>query len=149
MTLTTNILLLPRVGNFLPWPHDSFESTNYFFLGFTATTSTPTCFFFFFFKALYAATKMITKLSTSILRLETLSIYEGKHLYISQEIHTYNINNNNKTWLGFFLLYSRQNIKPYTSNELGPSWKNCKKKFCASFDRLSLIFDRSSLAESQ
>ena len=38
---------------------------------------------------------------------------EGNHLLISQKIHT---EEPPKTWLGFFLLYLRQNIKPYTSN---------------------------------
>ena len=42
-TYTTNILLLPRVEILLPRPHDSTESTDYFFLGFIASTSTPTC----------------------------------------------------------------------------------------------------------
>ena len=31
-TQTTNILLLPRIENLLPRPHDSSESTDYFFL---------------------------------------------------------------------------------------------------------------------
>ena len=35
--------MLPQVGNLLPWPRDSSESTDYFFLGFLASTSTPTC----------------------------------------------------------------------------------------------------------
>ena len=35
--------MLPWVGNLLPWPRDSSESTNYFFLGFPASTGTPTC----------------------------------------------------------------------------------------------------------
>ena len=38
---------------------------------------------------------------------------------------THSINNNMKTWIGFFVLYLRQNIKPYTSYglrlELGKS----------------------------
>ena len=37
--------MLPRVGNLLPRPRDSSESTDYFFLGFSASTSTPTCIF--------------------------------------------------------------------------------------------------------
>ena len=32
--------MLPRVGNLLSWPRDNFESTDYFFLGFTVSTST-------------------------------------------------------------------------------------------------------------
>ena len=35
--------MLPRVGNLLPWPHDSSEPIDYFFLGFIVSTSTPTC----------------------------------------------------------------------------------------------------------
>ena len=30
-TYTINILMLPRVENLLPWPHDSSKSTDYFF----------------------------------------------------------------------------------------------------------------------
>ena len=30
-------------------------------------------------------------------------------------------------WIGFSLLYLRQNIKSYTSNRLGLSWKFCRK----------------------
>ena len=44
--------------------------------------------------ALESATELITKLSTSILRLETISVCEGKHLQISQKIHTHNIKSN-------------------------------------------------------
>ena len=87
------------------------------------------------FKLLKAATESITKLLTSILRLETLSVCEDKHLQISQKIHTHSIKSNNKTWLEFSLLYLGQNIKPYTSNGLGLSWKFSKKK---QFTRLSI-----------
>ena len=68
-------------------------------------------------------------------------------LEISQEIHIHSINNNIKKWLGFFLLYLRQNIKPYTLNEPGLSWKILQKKICTSFDRSSLILDQSSQAD--
>ena len=44
------------------------------------------------------------------------------------EIHIHSINNNNKTWLGFFLLYLRQNIKPYTSYGLGLELENFVEK---------------------
>ena len=42
-----------------------------------------------------------------------------------------------KTWLGFFLLYLRQNIKPYTLNPTRYT----------SFDQSSLIFYQSSQAD--
>ena len=35
--------MLPRIGNLLPWPRDSSKSTDYFFLGFIASTNTSTC----------------------------------------------------------------------------------------------------------
>ena len=35
--------MLPRVGNLLPWLHDNSESMDYFFLRFSASTSTPAC----------------------------------------------------------------------------------------------------------
>ena len=95
----------------------------------------------FFFKLLKAATKAITQISTLILILITLSMYEGKHLQISQEIHTHSISTPSKTWLRVILLYLRQNIKPYTLYELGLSWKFCRKTIYTSFDRLSLIFN--------
>ena len=44
--------------------------------------------------ALESATELITKLSTSILRLETLSVCKGKHLQILQKIHTHSIKSN-------------------------------------------------------
>ena len=36
-------------------------------------------------------------------------------------------------WLGFSLLYLRQNIKSYTSNELGLSWKILQKNILPEF----------------
>ena len=42
-TETTNILLLFRAGNLLLRSRDSFESTDYFFIEFTASTSTTAC----------------------------------------------------------------------------------------------------------
>ena len=35
--------MLPRVGNLLPWPRDSSEFMDYFFLGFIVSTSTLVC----------------------------------------------------------------------------------------------------------
>ena len=81
-----------------------------------------------YLQALESATELITKLSTSILRLETLSVCEGKHLQISQPIHTHNIKSILKTWLKFSLLYLRQNIKPYTSNQTWAELENSTEK---------------------
>ena len=35
--------MLPSVRNLLPWPRNNSESTDYFFLGFPTSTSTPAC----------------------------------------------------------------------------------------------------------
>ena len=116
--------------------HCYLEQKTYYHDHVTAPSSQTTSFLdsqqvqalpFMYLCALETATELITKLSTSILRLETLSVYEGKHLQISQQIHTHNIKSNFKMWLGLFLLYLRQNIKPYTSNRLGLSWKILQK----------------------
>ena len=80
-----------------------------------------------YLSALETATELITKLLTSVMILITLSIYEGKYLQISQEIHAHSISTTTKTWLGFFLLYLKQNIKSYTSYGLGLSWKFRRK----------------------
>ena len=123
-TQTTNILLLPTSRNLLTRPRASSETTDSFFLGFSSKYKhTRLCFFKFF----NAATESITKFLTQILILITLSVYEGKHLQISQKIHTHNISITYKMWLEFFLLYLKQNIKPYTSYGLGLSWKFCRK----------------------
>ena len=106
--------MLPRVGNLLPRPCDSSEFTDYYFLRFTATTSTPTS---------VSLSSLCSNWNDHPALNINLKI--GNPKYVCRQ--TRNINNNYKTWLGFFLLYLRQNIKPYTSNELGLSWKILQK----------------------
>ena len=75
-------------------------------------------------------TQLSSRENRSIMKeliLITLSVYEGKHLQISQKIHTHNILTTSKMWLGYFFLYLKQNIKSYTSYGLGLSWKFCRK----------------------
>ena len=48
-------------------------------------------------------------------------------------------------WLGFSFLYLRQNIKPYTSNRLGLSWKILQKNILPEF---RLIKSNSRLIDS-
>ena len=74
-------------------------------------------------------------------------MYEGNHLLISKMIHTHDIWSIPKTWLGFSLLYLRQNIKPYTSNGLGWIGNFCRKKIYRTFNRSSLILDKLSQTE--
>ena len=48
-----------------------------------------------------------------------------------------------------FLIYLGQKYKTLNVlNELGLSWKSVEKTFCPRFNRSSLLFDRSSQAES-
>ena len=61
---------------------------------------------------------------------------EDKHLLISQKIHTKH-KEQSKMWLGFSLLYLRQNIKPYTLNQAWAELENSTEKQSAraSIDR--------------
>ena len=70
---------------------------------------------------------------------------EDNHLLISQKIHAHNIWSISKTWLGFSLLYLKTKHKTLHVKrawaELGIS------TICMTFDRSSLILDRSSQTE--
>ena len=116
--------MLPQVENLLPRSHDNSESTDYFSLGFTASTSTPTC----------VSLNSLFSNRTNHQTLDIILILDNpKYMWrqtpwdLTRDSHTQYKNNNTKTWLGFFLLYLRQNIKPYTSNGLGLSWKFLQK----------------------
>ena len=65
--------------------------------------------------------------------------------HISQEIHTHTKQSHLQNVARVSLLYLGQNIKPYTSYGLRAELEILQKKtFCSTFDRLSLILDRSS-----
>ena len=115
--------MLPRVGNLLPRPRDSSEFTDYFFLGFTATTSTPTCV-------------SLTSLCSNWNNLQALDIIlildNPKYVWrqipldLTRDSHTqYKITT--KTWLGFFLLYLRETYNSTRHTSLGLSWKILQK----------------------
>ena len=115
--------MLPRVGNLLPRPRDISKSTDYFSLGFTTSTSTPTC----------VSLSSLSSNRTDHQALNIILILDNpKYMWrqtpldLTWDSHTQH-KNNNKTWLGFFLLYLRQNIKSYMSNGLGLSWKILQK----------------------
>ena len=116
--------MLPQVGNLLPQPRDSSESTDYFFLGFTASTSTPACI----------SLSSLCRIRTDHQVLNIILILDNpKYMWrqipldLTRDSHTQH-KQQPKTWLRFFLLYLSQNIKPYTSNRLGLSWKNYAEK---------------------
>ena len=88
--------MLHRVENLLPWSRDSSESTNYFFLWSTATTSSPTCDIETPLKGFRSS---LSSLSSNWKDHQALNMnldldnpkcmYEGKYLKISQKIqHT-------------------------------------------------------------
>ena len=78
----------------------------------------------------------------------TLSMYKGKHLQISQEIHTHNISTTSKMWPEFFPFILKAKHKTL---HVVYAWAELeilqKKTFYKSFDRSSLIFDRSKLVQ--
>ena len=115
--------MLPQVGNLLPRPHDSSDTMNYFFLEFTASTSTPA----------YVSLSFLCNNQNDHQALDiNLEIGNLKYVWrqtpldLTRDSYTQH-KQPLKTWLRFFLLYLRKNIKPYTSNRLGLSWKILQK----------------------
>ena len=115
--------MLPRVGNLLPRPHDSSESTDYFFLEFPASKSTLAC--------VSLNSWIYNWIDHQALNIN-LEIGNPKYVWrqtpldLTRDLYTQH-KKQTKMWLGFSLLYLRQNIKPYTSNGLGLSWKILQK----------------------
>ena len=116
--------MLPQVGNLLPRPHDSSESTDYFFLGFSTSTSTPACVSL----SSYCSNWIDHQVFDIILNLGNPKyVWRQPLLDLTKDSHTQH-KEQHKTWLKFSLLYLRQNIKSYLSNGFGLSWKNLQKK---------------------
>ena len=115
--------MLPTSRNLLTRPRASSETTDSF-LGLSSKYKySRLCFF----KLFNAATKWSLSYQWNLLLDNPKHVWRQSLLDLTRDSHTHNINNNLKTWLGFFLLYVRQNIKPYTSYELGLSWKILQK----------------------
>ena len=115
--------MLPRVKNLLPCPRDSFESTDYFFLGFKTSTSTPTCVSL---NSLCSNRNNHQALDINLEIGNPKYVWRQTPLDLTRDSYTQH-KKSPKMWLGFFLLYLKQNIKSYTSNELGLSWKILQK----------------------
>ena len=115
--------MLHRVGNLLPQPRDSSEFTDYFFLEFPTSTSTPAC--------VSLSSWISNWIDHQVLDI-ILNLGNPKYVWrqtsfdLIKDSHTQH-KEQPKTWLGFSLLYLRQNIKRYTSNGLGLSWKILQK----------------------
>ena len=146
--------MLPLVKNLLPRPYDNSKSMDYF-LWSTATTNTSTCDFETPLKGFRSSLNCLCsnwrdhqvldmnldnpKCVWRQTLLDLMRMWLDSHTQHKQQ---------HENVARFFLLYLRQNIKPYTSYGLGLSGKFCRKIFSTSFDQSSLIFDRSFLAES-
>ena len=152
-TQTTNILLLLHVENLLTQSRASSETTNSFFLGFLARTSTPACVSLSSLAQQLKDHQALHEISFLII----LSMCEGNHL--SQEIHTHNKQSHQdlrellgtkpskkeahsflskkpyKNVLRVSFLYLGQNIKPYMSYGLRAELEILQKKHSA---RLSI-----------
>ena len=115
--------MLSRIVNLLPRPCDNFESMDYFFLEFTASTSTPACVSL----SSYCSNWIDHQVLDVILNLGNPKyVWRQTPFDLTKDSHT-QYKEQPKMWLGFSLLYLRQNIKPYTSNGLGLSWKILQK----------------------
>ena len=112
--------MLPQVENLIPRPRDISESMDYFFPWSTATTSSPTCCSLCSNWSNHQTLDINLDLDNPkyVWRQTPLDLTRDSHKQHKQQL---------KTWLGFFLLYLRQNIKPYTSYRLGLRWKNRQK----------------------
>ena len=132
--------MLPRVGNLLPRPCDSSESTDYFFLEFIVSTSTPACVSLSF----YCSNWIDHQVLDIILNLENPKyVWRQTPLDLTKDSHTQH-KEQPKTWLSFSLSYLRQNIKPNTLNGLGLSWKILQKNNMHDFQ---LVESNSQLIE--
>ena len=116
--------MLPWAENLLPQPHDSSESTYYFFLGFQASTSTLACVSLSSWICNWIdhqVLDIILNLGNSkyVWRQPPLNLTEDSHSQHKEQPQ-------NVTKVFPFILKTK--IKPYTSNGLGLSWKFCRKK---------------------
>ena len=128
-TQTTNILLLPTSRNLLTRLCASSKTTDSFFLGFSSKYKHTRLFFLSSLVQQLNDHQAFNEISFLII----LSMCEGNYLQISQEIHTQQKQSNLKNVARVFLLYLRQNIKPYMPNSLRLSWKFYRKNNLRDF----------------
>ena len=132
--------MLPRVENLLPRSHDSSESTNYFFLGFTANTSTPTCVSLNSLCSNWNDHQVLD----IILILDNLKyMWRQTPQDLTRDSHTQHKQQHKNVARVFpFILKAKHKIL-----HVKRAWaelENSAEKHYTSFDRSSLILDRSS-----
>ena len=136
--------MLSRVGNLLPQPRDSSEFTDYFFLGFTTTTSTTTCVSL---TSLCSNWNDLQALDIILILDNPKYVWRKTPLDLTRNSHTQH-KITTKTWLGFLpFILKGKHITLHVIRAWAWIGKVCRKTICMSFDRLSLICDRSSLVD--
>ena len=119
-----------RKLNLLTRPRASSKTTDSFFLGFSNKYKhSRLCIF----KLFSAATAWSSSSQWNLLHDNPKHVWSQPPLDLTKDLHTQQNRATLKTWLGFSLLYLRQNIKPYTSNGLGLSWKILQKNILPEF----------------
>ena len=123
--------MLPHIENLLTRPRASFETTGSFFLGFSSKYKhSRLCIF----KLFSASTEWSSSSQWNLLLDNPKHVWRQPSLDLTRDSHTQQIEQRSKkTWLGFSLLYLRQNIKPYTPNKLEQSWKILQKNILSEF----------------
>ena len=133
--------MLPRVGNLLPQPRDSSESTDYFFLEFPANTSTPAC--------VSLGSWICNWIDHQALDIN-LAIGNPKCMWrktpldLIADSHTQHKEHPQNMAKVFPFIFKAKHKTLHIKPDLGWVGKFCRKTIYTSFDRSSLIFDRSS-----
>ena len=136
--------MLPRVGNLLPWTRNSSESTHYFFLGFTASISTPTCISLSSWNCNWFDHQALD-----------INLEIGKPKYawsqtpldLIRDSYTQHKEQPQNVARVFLFILKTKHKTLHVKSGLGSVGKFCRKTICTSFIRSSLILDRSSQAD--
>ena len=136
--------MLSRVGNLLPRPRDSSESIDYFFLGFPTSTSTPACVSL----SSYCSNWINHQVLDIILNLGNPKyVWRQSPLNLTKDSHTQQKEQpKNVARVFLFILKTK-----HKTLHVKQAWVKLeilqKKTICMTFNRSSLILDRSSQAD--
>ena len=135
--------MLPWVGNLLLQPCDSSESTDYFFLGFTASTSTST-----------SACISLSSWNSNWIDHQALDInlaignpkcmWRKTPVDLIADSHTQHKEHPQNMAKVFPFIFKAKHETLHIKPDLGWVGKFCRKTIYTSFDQSSLILDQSS-----
>ena len=133
--------MLHQVRNLLLRPRDSFESTDYFFLGFLASTSTPAC--------ISISSWIYNWIDHQALDINfkignPKCMWRQTPLDLTKYSHTQHKEQPKNVVRVFLFILKTKHKTLHVKPGLGWVGKFCRKTICTSFDWSSLIFDRSS-----